>query len=105
MVRPADEQVGFIRLISPPIFFLVCVSSAVVLGSASFLRGATRLQLRDHGFDFIELAVWRVLRLLASIADELALVVRRDFAVAAKRSRWAFVTWILPPRSALPPMS
>jgi hypothetical protein len=32
------------------------------------------LQLRDHGFDFIELAVWRVLRLLASIADELALV-------------------------------
>jgi hypothetical protein len=61
------------------------------------------LQLRDHGFDFIELAVWRVLRLLACIADEFALVVRRDFAVAAKRSRWAFVTWIL--RSALPPMS
>jgi len=44
------------------------------------------LQLRDHGFDFIELAVWRVLRLLASIADEFALVVRRDFAVAAKRA-------------------
>ena len=39
------------------------------------------MQLRDHGFDFIELAVWRVLRLLASIADEFALVVRRDFAV------------------------
>jgi len=48
------------------------------------------LQLRDHGFDFIELAVRRVLRLLASIADEFALVVRRDFAVAAKRSRWAY---------------
>ena len=45
------------------------------------------MQLRDHGFDFIELAVWRVLRLLASIVDEFALVVRRDFAVAAKRSR------------------
>jgi hypothetical protein len=44
------------------------------------------LQLRDHGFDFIELAVWRVLRLLACIADEFALVVRRDFAVAAKRA-------------------
>ena len=55
------------------------------------------MQLRDRGFDFIERAVWRVLRLLASIADEFALVVRRDFAVAAKRSRWAFVTWILRP--------
>jgi hypothetical protein len=55
------------------------------------------LQLRDHGFDFIELAVWRVLRLLAGIVDEFALVVRRDLPVAAKRSRWAFVTWILRP--------
>ena len=47
--------------------------------------------------DFIELAVWRVLRLLASIADEFALILRRDFAVAAKRSSWAFVTSILRP--------
>ena len=42
-----------------------------------------------------ELAVWRVLHPLVSIADEFALVVRRDFAVAAKRSRCAFVTCIM----------
>ena len=48
------------------------------------------MQLRDHGFDFIELAVWRVLRLLASIADKFALVVQAPGSAPPGRERKLF---------------